>query len=79
MPPGGEPLWTLFLRLHARRRWSDFGMPAAIQISELADWLRLLRIRLTPWEVEAIFALDDAWRLEESRKPPPRPTDEDDD
>lgn len=53
-------VWSLFIELHARRA-EGFG-PAIIDEARLFHWQRLHGIQLNPWEIEAIFALDLAWR-----------------
>lgn len=72
MPPFPEALrylWTMFLRLRRRVAGSGFG-PAAITWVDIDACCRLLRVRLAPWEVEIIEALDDTY-LSVSPDPPP--------
>ena len=63
MPPlplacGG--VWQVFLQLHQRRGSNGFG-PLPLDEARLLAWCRLHSQRLTAWEVERIFALDDLW------------------
>jgi hypothetical protein len=52
-------LWQWFMALHNRRGSNGFS---ALPISweALDAWARRMQIEPTPWEVETIFAVDDA-------------------
>lgn len=59
LPPAGtEHLWSAFIDLHGARQ-SGFGV-AAIAPSEVAAWCSLRGVRLTPWEVDTLAAVDRA-------------------
>lgn len=60
-------LWSIFLRLHNRRGSSGMGL-APIGWGEIADFSRLTQIRLQPWEIEFIEALDDAYLAAGAKK-----------
>jgi len=51
-------LWFAFVRL-SKRRTSGFSGPDPLTPTFVKDWLDLSEEELRPWEVEAIFALDD--------------------
>lgn len=58
MPAALGYLVAVFRRLAARRQNSGFG-PQPIPLSEIAALQSLAGVRLAPWEVEIIEALDD--------------------
>jgi len=60
IPPALLYLWTAFLRLAARRQSTGFG-PARLGWAEIDAFNRLSGLRLRPWEIEVIEALDDRW------------------
>jgi hypothetical protein len=41
--------------------------PGPIGYTEIAAWAGLRGLRLTPWEVEALTALDHAWMAQQVR------------
>lgn len=57
MPRACDGLWAAFLWLHAGRA-SGMGGPAAISAADIVAWQTLSRVRLTPWEVDVMRALD---------------------
>lgn len=57
-PVGAEILWQVFIDLHGSRP-SGFGA-AAIAPSEVVAWCALHGVRLTPWEVDTLAAVDRA-------------------
>lgn len=59
-PPTLRHLWRWFLDLSARRGGGGFG-PAPLLWSEIAAWARLHRLSPTPWELDVLTALDDAF------------------
>lgn len=52
-------LWVAFIEMH-RARQGGFG-PLPISWSDILSYCTLMRMRLDPWEVEALRALDDAY------------------
>lgn len=71
LPYHARHLWALFGALHRRRRYTETG-PEPIEEVRLAARAALMRIRLDPWEVEAILAVDDVFlaaSAEASKKP----------
>lgn len=61
LPPGGAQLWALLQELCSSRQQ---GMSGAIglQRTEVESWQRLYGVRLTPWELDTLFAMDGAMR-----------------
>jgi hypothetical protein len=59
-------LWSTFLRLHSRRGSNGFGA-SPLSWSEIDACCRLSGVRLAPWEVEIIEALDDAYMVEQAK------------
>ena len=60
LPPFPEEvryLWDAFIRLRRRTTSSGFG-PGLISWSDMDSFQRLAGVRLAPWEVETIEALD---------------------
>lgn len=66
IPPALEYLWGWFHELH-RTRSGGMG-PGAIAYPDILAWCRLRGVRLAPWEVEIITALDGAWLGAQARK-----------
>ena len=60
LPQACAGVWQIFLELHSRRAQGGFG-PAALDEARLLNWQQLHAARLSPWEIECIFALDNAW------------------
>lgn len=57
-PPGTAAVWECFVALNGCR---PAGMgPSGIPPSEIDAWQRLHGVRLTPWEVELLMAVDRA-------------------
>lgn len=59
MPPGTESLWQAFNELSGARVPGGMGI-GPITLSEIAAWQGVFGVRLTPWEVETILAIDRA-------------------
>lgn len=62
VPPFPEAvryLWDIFWRLRARVSGGGFGAPR-ISWPDILAYLTLFRVRLAPWEIEIIEALDNA-------------------
>lgn len=57
-PAGVDHIWRAFLDLHGSRA-TGFGV-SAIAPSEVLAWQQLRGVRLTPWEVDTLAALDSA-------------------
>lgn len=53
-------VWEWFQKMHRRRR-IGFNGPEPIDDASIAQWAGLRRIRITPFEVDAIQALDEAY------------------
>lgn len=64
LPQSCAGLWPIFIELHNRRA-QGFGS-AAIDEARLLHWQQLHATRLSPWEIEAIFTLDNAWLASEA-------------
>jgi hypothetical protein len=60
LPDECRGVWGLFVEINNLRS-EGFG-PAIIDEARLCHWQQLHGIRLNPWEIEAIFAIDRAWR-----------------
>lgn len=59
LPVACRGVWELFAEMHAGR---GVGMgPEPINETRLLAWQQLHRIRLSPWEIEAIGLVDNAW------------------
>ena len=54
-PAGTSPLWDAFASLASARQNG-----AAIPASEIDAWQRIHGVRLTPWEVDTLVAMDRA-------------------
>jgi hypothetical protein len=65
-------LWNTFNRLR-RRKGGGANGPEPISWGDLDAFCRFGGLRLVPWEVEAIEALDDVWLA--ALKPAPSPSD----
>lgn len=53
-------LWELFLELHRGRDYGANG-PNPLSWQLILAWTTLTGIRLSPWEVDVIKALDGLW------------------
>jgi len=58
LPPHAAHLWEYFTEL-SRKRVMGFNGPASLQFVDIEAWGRLKRVRLDPWELDAILTLDD--------------------
>ncbi len=58
LPDECHYLWRWFLSLHSERQ-SGFA-PCQIPSYQIESWARLNQIRLTPWEVGTLRAMDAA-------------------
>lgn len=59
LPADLRYLWSAFSQLHRTRQAGMSLCP--ITHAEIDAWSRLYRVRLDPWEVDALRALDDAF------------------
>lgn len=57
IPEGAEHLWAWFWKLSKRRRQG----PEHIAYADIGDWSRLTGVILSPADIDAIEAMDDAW------------------
>lgn len=57
IPPGMRPIFDAFLELSGTRAPAMSGA-APITFSEIAAWQRVHGIRLSPWEIDTLRALD---------------------
>lgn len=57
MPEQAAYLWAYFSKLNTRRNNNGFAVQPLLP-SEVKAWAELYRIRLDPWELDAIFSLD---------------------
>lgn len=51
---------TMWRDLHLRRGQGMNG-PLRVSYEQIDTYQRIMRIELSPWEVETIIAMDDAW------------------
>lgn len=58
VPVAARALWATFLTLSAVRR-SGMG-PHPLTLTDIEAWCRLADVRLTPWELDTLIALDAA-------------------
>lgn len=68
MVPAVLPIWEIFLDLHDTRRY-DMGHPLGISYGEIQDCYRGLGMRLEPFHVKVIRALDRAYRADRANAP----------
>lgn len=68
LPPACADVWQLFLQLR-QRSGGGFG-PQPLDEPRLLAWCQLHGQRLTSWEVETIFGLDNVWLQAESESKP---------
>ncbi len=59
VPRGSSLIIEAFDQLHGTRPSGGFGI-SPIPLSEIVAWQRVMRVRLTPWEVETILLIDRA-------------------
>jgi hypothetical protein len=59
-PEEARYLWAWFMELHRARPQGGMG-PGAIGYPDIQAWCGLRGVRLAPWEVEVLTALDHAW------------------
>jgi len=60
LPDCAAYLWLWFLELHRARTGNGFG-PNPIGYVEIDAWQRVTGRKLSPWEVDMMFALDGAF------------------
>ena len=59
VPRGSSLIIEAFDQLHGTRPSGGFGI-SPIPLSEIVAWQRVMRVRLTPWEIETILKIDRA-------------------
>jgi hypothetical protein len=62
-----EPVWHDFLHLSRGRTSNGFGANL-LTWTDIAEWQRLTRIDLSPWQVDLLVALDNVWLTEHARQ-----------
>ena len=60
IPEFGRYLWEWFVELHSGRSAGMAG-PDPISWRDIADWSALTGIKVLPWEVRAIRAMDNGF------------------
>lgn len=69
MPADVGYLWAWFLELDGGRGGNGFGLNP-LSYSEIQAWATLMRVKLVPWEVEAIKRIDSVRiRVSNEKKP----------
>ena len=70
VPEGCEQLWSDFMALHLSRGSTGFG-PARIAFADIDAFERVNRVKLDPWELDAIRRADNAYLVHyaETHKP----------
>lgn len=68
LPRGCSQLWADFIELHGSRGSTGFGA-ARITFADLKAWQDVRGVRLDPWELDTIRAVDDLWLSEFAPKP----------
>lgn len=58
LPAGCKQLWDTFIELHNARGGTGMGGPLPIGWRDLQGWQDVRRVRLTPWEVDTLMAMD---------------------
>lgn len=58
IPECVQALWSTFVQLSATRR-TGMG-PSAITLTDIEAWCRLSGVRLSPWELDTLLAVDAA-------------------
>lgn len=53
-------LWRWFQELHAARQSSGFGV-SVITYRDIEAWSNVTGVRLCPWEIDVIKAIDQEW------------------
>ena len=71
MPPFPEALryvWNTYWRIRNRRGGNGWSA-SPIELGDIVDFINLSGMRLAPWEVEIIEALDDTWLASHQQTP----------
>lgn len=66
-------MWRVFVELRRRVR-PGFSGAQPIGWDDLAGWQAARRARLTPWEIDRVFQLDDIWLNAHAEPDEPKPT-----
>lgn len=61
-------VWATFQDLHDERRSDGFGGVSAISSLDMLAWCAMTQVKLSPFEVKAIKAVDRAFRTEMARQ-----------
>ncbi len=64
-------IWMDFMHLSRGRTSNGFGANP-LTWTDIAEWQRLTRIDLSPWHVDLLVALDNAWMTEHARQLKPK-------
>lgn len=62
-PNGSAQLWADFLELHSMRGSNGFGA-SRITCRDIVDWQSVRGVRLSPWDVDQVMAMDLMWMSE---------------
>lgn len=65
LPELAAHVWEYFLQLHIERGSSGMSH-RAITSTGIKDWCEISRIKLEPWELRAIRAIDNEWMRSEN-------------
>lgn len=61
LPPLAAHVWAYYAELHRSRDENGWGAQG-LKMREIEAWSRLRRVSLDPWELDAILAIDRAFR-----------------
>ena len=61
LPPATGYLWAHWRSLDGERHYTDHGLPQRLRSLDIGAWAALRRVRLDPWELDAILALERAF------------------
>lgn len=60
MPAYCEGMWALFLEMHFRRAVAEYG-PVRFAWADIQAYMGVTGRRLDPWQLDTLFALEDAY------------------
>ncbi len=58
LPPDTEHIWDWFLDVSAARSYTESGRAIRVSSLEIWAWGQLAGVRLSPWHIRTIRALD---------------------